>query len=125
MEAEAGWAVSYVSRGFSSQQERLTHARTPPPSSQLQPTSKHLKVLWNAAPPSRWGETGPNEPQTAAGRWGASASDQRLSLALLLSLSASPSFLLPVCHFSDSSAVAKTAACYRSSDQHRPQQLHL
>lgn len=62
--------------------------------------------------------TGPNEPQTAAGHWGASASYNRLSLLLLLSLSSSPSFLLSVCHFSDSSAAAKTTACYLRSDQH-------
>lgn len=64
--------------------------------------------------------TGPNEPQTAAGRWGASASYYyvHMSLLLLLSLSSSPSFLLSVCHFSDSSAAAKTTACYLRSDQH-------
>lgn len=46
--------------------------------------SKRFNVLRNAAQPSRWGETGPNEPQTAAGRRGASASYNQPPVNLII-----------------------------------------
>lgn len=70
---------------------------------------------------TRGEKTGPNEPQTAAGRWGASASYNCPALLLLFSLSSSPSFLVALRHFSHSSPVAKTTACYLRSDQHEPE----
>lgn len=104
------------------QQEPLTHARTPTTFCNLQPANKHFDVLWNVARPSRGGGgTGPNEPQTAAGRWGASASYNCPALLLLFSLSSSPSFLRSLRHLSHSSPVAKTTPCYLRRDQHEPE----